>query len=252
MKEYMIETTNCKGIIKEVKIAGINNESYKNMMETYRKFRDDTTNNSNDIVEIRFYGIEEGNKKMYFIKTINPIMKESVTELCNVVINAINKLNQKSEIAEGMVDLYTKKASEINHYIENHGRNVEDEEKIRMFDSLCDINMERREMKNENKRLHILNTNLFNIKDLPDLGNRFNKVIRLNENIDNNLDGNCKKYDDINKNIHEYYYGNEDKNKLKKRLNKEYDRVIDDSPHKMFKCYSQCMETKLKNRNKQK
>lgn len=234
--QYKIILTKQDGSKKKISTSAIKKHSYRNMMEEYKKIRD---NISNDIIQIDFIGVGEGENegvlftKEYEVKENNKYSKTaSVEELVQQAKEIFDILAQKKEYHNQMKSIFDKQTNVLIHAtetIDKYEGNIE-QEKLRIMDELIRVRNARRVNKNE----WIKSTKIHN--SIEKIKSELDEIkIPIDTTEYKHLDkASTEKL--IMKEVN--YKTDKQRVSLIKQLNKQYGKVVTDEENKKIICYN--------------
>lgn len=175
---YKIIIAYTNGDKEEVKLNGINNNSYKETLTLYKQVKEEYLNSSN-IETISFIGqtidgelgvlfTKELNKKdeLTIEEFVNNNLNKSVNETCKEIYYSLELIKAQQEKLSSIVGMYDKKRDIILHMILNSDNNrfstkeELDEFKINIYDKLKRNEICRREAKDNLAKINGLNSKL--------------------------------------------------------------------------------------------
>lgn len=200
---------------------------------------------SQDVI-INFLGFTKDNEQGVIFSKRNTIIeneRRSMKELMETIYEASKQLQELYKVISGKEDYYNKKKSNIDHlFIE--AIDIDDfteEEKAKVFDEIRDVNLMRRDYKILNGVKASTHTNLnYIVQKSKQILDKYNEHIDKNNNKLRSLINRDSEYIGVHliKEIH--YKDFQDRIKIMKRIEKQYDRVVHLPERNVLACYNKC------------
>lgn len=246
-QNYKISVTYINGDKEEINYKGINTSNYKDMIKLYSDIKDEYSDKS---ATIEFIGVDNsGELKIFWSKTVevkeekiinNDISIEDI--LINIKAN-LELLIEKETLAHAKQGILDKQQDIQLHKIEgidNGIFNNEEEktlEKIKVFDSIHNLRIQRRQNKNNIS----LFSNINNIVNKKQLVGDISKILNISEKVCN------KKYEYLTeKKVEEFnivkkvkYRTEKERISLTSQLQPKYSKVYYENGEIL--CYNKCI-----------
>lgn len=251
---YKVSITKTNGFSEDINMKGINNTSYKDMLEVYNSIKEQYANRSCIIEFIGVNGKDE-EMKVIFSKSINienneekiKIKAKDMAKEINKLLDDTKKLikNNKKQNAKLLggtnkkldMNLHTMQSNKLNKIHETN------EEKLNRYDEISILRIDRMNYKNEISELNILKNILDSTeqlqKDLKDFIKSKHKKINFSEES-------LKEYYIIKE---EFYKTDKQRIKLMSEWENKYKKVVVDEVNKKIIAYNLGYDSE-KNRKK--
>lgn len=252
-ENYKIKITYLNGDTEELNYKGINTNSYKEMLKLYKDVKEQHKEES---VVIDFLGITNtGELGILFTKEVKgkdyldkQELEMTEEEILKDIQRKMKLLKEKSILTDKLINIENKKQDCILHTIQNIPKNSSDELKIKMFNELQEIRINRCNLKTKQMKLESLNKNIkdnYLIDNIDKIIANYNKLSLKLSNIKQSY-----KFDKIEKVeekfnvIKEIKYRNfKERANLMKQLTPKYDKVYDDYIKMTITCYNKGYKT---------
>lgn len=238
---YAIEIVHLNGN-KQLREAE-DNTSYKDTMTLYNKVKEEYIDHC---VTINFVGLTKDNEqKIIFSKKSSIIEgeKRNIEDLILTILEASKQLQEQYKIIKNKIAYYDKKKSNIDHLLVEavDVETITDEEKVRIFDEIREINLIRRDYKILNTIREKTHSDVnYIVQKAQYIANEYNKNIQHNSRKLTDLINREPKSTGIHLIREIQYKDSTDKIRLMREAEKKYDKVINFPERKVIACYNKC------------
>lgn len=241
-EKYSIIVKYIDGSEEKINLAGMNTSSYNAMLSVYHRIKDTYSEKAKTI---SFVGIgQDGTMSIMFTKEIKRQGREDLRQDIEDIMENISKqmllIKEKMFYHPSMIDALNKKQDVKLHEIEGlHSINFENEilrneAKLKLYNELEDIRIERRWHKNQLQAINRLCDENINGEKInfTHLSNVFK--LKVNKKIVKPL--NTKLAEDLK--IYKEEVVKNDKSKQIAKLKKDFERIIEDPVENKLICYN--------------
>jgi hypothetical protein len=244
---YVIQVKYHNGDTEELNTAkakeDINKSSYKEMLKVYNEVKELYEDKECDI---SFCGVgQDGNLGIMFTKECKK-EKEKVKDF-NYIVSLLEKVKKTYEVREDYVKtnygLLDKKIDIILHKIEHSNEEYSLENKVKDFDNIKDLRIQRRSIKEEQALQDIIrDSNIMNtIKKILVHTEKLNKKIETTKQRIENRDEKVER----NLQVQEFDYKNfKDRMRIMQEIQKQFNKITYDDNKKKIYAYNKCVGLK--------